>query len=520
LPPASGFQFIIRSRGGWAPGNGRMNIVISKGSARLLRALVLSTVAGVALTGPAQSQSRSQSVPQITQAEAQQGAQANIQILEEFGGAMTGPQAQYVETVGKNIAVQSGLGNARDSFTVALLNSSVNNAFAIPGGYIYTTRQLVALMNNEAELAGVLGHEVAHVAARHAQRRQQTAQRNTILGALGSILSGVLLGNRQIGQAISQGIQQGSQLLTLKFSRSQELEADKLGQQYLVRAGYDPHAMATVLSSLALQNSLDSRLQGRGAAQIPAWASTHPDPASRVSTANRNAGNATGLLNRDTFLTRIDGLIYGDDPKQGVIEGRQFIHPELQLSFAAPNGFYMVNGTRAVSINGQSGQAQLTLAPYSGRLEDYVYSVFQRIGGQNAQLRPSAVQRTTVNGLPAAYATARANTGRGQVDVTVFAYEFARDRAYHFQAITAAGRSGVFNSMFGSMRRITASEASRVVPRRIDVVTVGPRDTVQSLASRMAYSDAQLDRFRVLNGLRGNETVRPGQKVKLVVYAR
>lgn len=489
---------------------------------RALRAILLTTLAAGALSAcatTADAQTRSSAPQQISQAEAQQGARANQQIIQEFGGAMTGPQAAYVETVGKNIAVQSGLGNARASFNVALLNSAVNNAFAIPGGYIYTTRQLVALMNNEAELAGVLGHEVAHVAARHAQRRQQTAQRNSILGAIGSVLSGVLLGNSGIGQAISQGLQQGSQLLTLRFSRSQELEADRLGQQYLVRAGYDPHAMATVLESLALQNNLDARLQGRSAS-VPEWASTHPDPAGRVNTANRNAGSRTGLLNRDTFLTRIDGLLYGDDPKQGVIEGQQFVHPDLRLAFTAPNGFYMVNGTQSVSVNGQSGQAQLTLAPYNGSLENYVYSAFRQIGGQNSQLRPTAVQRTTVNGIPAAYATARANTNNGQVDVTIFAYEFANNQAYHFQAITAAGRAGVFNSMFASMRRISSAEAGRIVPRRIDVVTVGAGDTIQSLAGRMAYSNGQLERFRVLNGLAANETVRAGQKVKLVVYAR
>jgi predicted Zn-dependent protease len=122
----------------------------------------------------------------ITPAEAKQGAEYHPQLLAEFGGAMSGPQATYVEQVGKNIAVQSGLGNARESFTVSLLNSPVNNAFAIPGGYIYTTRQLVTLMNNEAELAAVLGHEVGHVAARHSQRRQQAAQKNTLLG-LGGI---------------------------------------------------------------------------------------------------------------------------------------------------------------------------------------------------------------------------------------------------------------------------------------------------------------------------------------------
>ena len=465
------------------------------------------------------AQTRPLAAQQISPSDAQQGAEANVQILQEFGGAMSGPQASYVETIGKNIAVQSGLGNARDAFHVALLNSSVNNAFAIPGGYIYTTRQLVTLMNNEAELAGVLGHEVGHVAARHSQRRQQTAQRNSILGALGSILSGVLLGNSQIGQAVTQGIQQGTQLLTLKFSRSQELEADQLGQQYLARAGYDPHAMATVLASLALQNNLDAQIQGRSAS-VPEWASTHPDPASRVSAANQRAGRTSGLTNRDTFLTRIDGLVYGDDPRQGVIEGRQFIHPQLQLAFTAPNGYYMVNGTQAVSINGQSGQAQMTTAPYNGNLQSYIASVFQQIGGQNSQMRVSDVQRTTVNGIPAAYATARANSNKGQVDVTVFAYEFARDQAYHFQAITPVGQAGVFNGMFGSMRRITSAEAGRIIPRVIQVVTVGPRDTVGSLASRMAYTSGQVDRFRVLNGLSSTGTVRAGQKAKLVVYAR
>jgi predicted Zn-dependent protease len=439
--------------------------------------------------------------------------------LQEFGGAMTGSQAQYVEQVGKNIAVQSSLSNARDAFTVSLLNSSVNNAFAIPGGYVYTTRQLVGLMNNEAELAGVLGHEVGHVAARHSQRRQKAATKNSIIGALGSILAGAVLGNSQIGQAITSGIQQGSQLLTLKFSRSQEIEADGLGIQYLKRAGYDPHAMATVLQSLAMQNALDASLQGRSNATVPEWASTHPDPAGRVQGALRTAGSVTGVTNRDTFLTRIDGLVYGDDPAQGVIEGNQFIHPNYRLAFAAPSGFYMVNGTQAVSIKGQSGQGQLTTAPYSGNLESYVRQAFASLS-QSQQIAPQELQRTTVNGLPAMYGTARVNSGNGQVDVVVFAYEFSNSQAFHFVTISQAGRSSVFSPMFNSMRRISANEAAQVIPRVIDVVTVGPRDTVQSLAARMAYTDAQEQRFRVLNGLTSAQTVTPGQKVKLVVRAR
>lgn len=485
-----------------------------------MRALFLTTTAAaLIISGCSTTADAATRTAAITQAEAQQGAQQHPQLLQEFGGAMNGPQAQYVEQVGKNIAVQSSLSNARDAFTVSLLNSSVNNAFAIPGGYVYTTRQLVGLMNNEAELAGVLGHEVGHVAARHSQRRQNAATKNSILGALGSILAGAVLGNSQIGQAITSGIQQGSQLLTLKFSRSQEVEADNLGIQYLRRAGYDARAMGTVLQSLAMQNALDASLQGRNNATVPEWASTHPDPASRVQNALRTAGTASGVTNRDTFLARIDGLTYGDDPAQGVIEGNRFIHPNYRLTFSAPSGFYMVNGTQAVSIQGQSGQAQLTTAPYNGNLETYVRQAFASLS-QNQQVAPQTLQRTTVNGLPAVYGLARVNSGRSQVDVAVFAYEFANNQAFHFVSISPAGRSSTFTPMFNSMRRISANEAAQVIPRVIDVVTVGTRDTVQSLAARMAYTDAQEQRFRVLNGLTANQTVAPGQKVKLVVRGR
>ncbi len=486
----------------------------TKSLASASTAVLALALGGCAMGGPIPDASAP-----ITQSEAQIGAEAHPQLLAEFGGAMTGPQAQYVEQVGKTIAVQSGLGNARDSFTVSLVNSPVNNAFAIPGGYVYTTRQLVTLMNNEAELAGVLGHEVAHVALRHSQRRQQTAQQNQLLGVGAAILSSVLLGSNPLGQQLGQAALQGSQMLTLKFSRSQELEADEMGIQYLNSAGYDPRAMATVLASLAAQNALDARLQGRDDARLPEWASTHPDPASRVQTALAKAQGGTGVTNRDTFLTRIDGLTYGDDPAQGLVEGNQFIHPELMLAFRAPQGFYMVNGTRAVTINGQSGKAQFTLAPYNGNLQTYVNSVFAGLSEQQ-QIRPSNIQTTTVNGLPAAYGTARVPQGNSAVDVTVFAYEFSNDRAYHFLAITQAGQAGTFNSMFSSMRRISQQEADNVIPRKIDVVTVGSGDTVASLAGRMAYPNAQEERFRVLNGLQSGEGVRAGQKVKIVVRGR
>jgi predicted Zn-dependent protease len=466
-----------------------------------------------------------QTATSISPADRKQGDEAHPQLLQEFGGAYNGPQTSYVNRVGQNIAVQSGLSRSPSDFTVTLLNSPVNNAFAIPGGYVYVTRQLMALMNDEAELAGVLGHEVGHVAARHSKKRQSAATRNSILGVLGAVLgsaigdSGGLLGG--LGGLLQNNAMKVAQLATLGFSRSQELEADQLGVQYLRSAGYDPMALSTMLASLANQTSLDARLSGGDARSLPEWASTHPDPASRVRNAEAlasRAGGAGGNRNAAAFLASLDGVLYGDDPAQGVVEGREFLHPDLRLRFSVPSGYGMQNGTAAVSISGNGGQAQFSTAPYSGDMNAYIASVFRAVAG-NTAISPGTIQRTTVNGIPAYYSTARVNSQSGQVDVTVFAYEFSRSQAFHFVTLTQAGRGSVFNSMFNSVRRLSTAEAAAIRPRRVDVVTVSRGDTVASLARRMAYSNYQTERFQVLNRLNASSRVTPGQKVKIVVYA-
>lgn len=499
-------------------------------------AVLALTVSGVALSGCATTAEaktknttktpKSTAPKPITAKEKQQGAEAHPQLLEEFGGAYAGTQATYVTRVGQKIAVQSGLSNAQSDFTVTLLNSPVNNAFAIPGGYIYVTRQLLGLMNNEAELAGVLGHEVGHVAARHSKARQSAATRNTILGVLGTVLGGAIGGSGGLGGVLGGLLQENSlkvaQLATLGFSRSQELESDQLGVKYLASAGYDPMALSTMLASLARQNTLDARIAGQDARSIPEWASTHPDPASRVVNARKLAAATTkvgGELGTVAFMNALDGTMYDDDPKQGVVDGRTFTHPDMRLYFAVPTGYGMMNGTRAVTVSGQGGQAQFSMAQYDGNLSNYVGSVFQALGGQQTQINYGQVRQTTVNGLPAAYAIATvAQQGGQSVDVVVFAYEFARDRAYHFIGITPQGRSNTFDSMYNSVRRISDSEAAAVKPRFVRVHTVRSGDTVQSLANRMDYSAHQLDRFLSLNALDANSTLQPGQRVKIVTY--
>jgi predicted Zn-dependent protease len=477
-------------------------------------------LAAAACTTSTTAQQPGVAAPQsISARDKAEGAKAHPQLLEEFGGLYEGPQSAYVTRVGRGVAAQSGLAAAPNEFTISLLNSPVNNAFAIPGGYVYVTRQLMVLMNNEAELASVLGHEVGHIAARHSQKRNAKASRAGLGAILATVLGGVLLGDNgaRLGQQLGSAL---AQRYVLSYSRAQEYEADDLGITYLARSGYEPLAASTMLASLASQTALDARRDGRNDKALPEWASTHPDPASRVVRARQKASQMVPQgrqTNREAFLQMLDGIIYDDDPQQGIVEGRSFQHPGLRLAFTAPPGYVMSNGSKAVSINGAGGQAQFSAGPYQGDLDAYLGRVFRSVGGQT-QLAYSAPRRTVVNGLPTSYAIARANTSSGPVDVTVFAYEFGPTQAYHLVAITRAG-AAPFEGLFQSVRRLSAEEAGNIRPRRIAITTVKAGDTVASLATKMAYTDYQIERFRVLNGLAEAEGLRPGQKVKLVTFA-
>jgi predicted Zn-dependent protease len=443
--------------------------------------------------------------------------QQHAALVEEFGGAETGARAAYVQSVGQRVAAQSGLANPGQAFRFTTLNSAVENAFAVPGGYIYITRQLMTIMNDESELAFALGHEAGHVAANHAQQRQRVAQRNSIFGVLGAVV-GSVFGSSAIGNLLSQG----AQLRTLSFSRAQEYESDTLANRYLIAAGYDPAGGPGILAALTRSAALEARVQGRETRSTPEWASTHPLSENRVRQALVNAQQSgrmnTGVRNRDQFLAQVDGTYVDDDPAQGVIDDLYFRHPDLRLQFAIPAGFQMQNGTREVSISGSSGQAQFGGGTFRGPLESYAAGVIQQLAGRQ-QIAIPQPQRTTINGMPAAITATRAQSGSSVVDVSVVAYQWDADTVYHFVMITRGGAGiGPFRSMVSSLRRLTPGEAAAIRPKVVDVVTVRAGDTVQSLASRMAYRNYQLDRFLSLNGLAANSRLTPGQRVKLVVF--
>ena len=478
------------------------------------KTILLLAVSATALAPIAVS---AQAVRYLDPREVAKAQQEHAQLVAELGGAETGPRGAYVDSIGRKVSAFSGVTNPGQVFHFTTLNSAVENAFAVPGGYVYITRQLMGLMDDESQLAFALAHETGHIAANHARQREQVARRNSVLGVFGAII-GSVLGSSGIGNLLSQG----AKLRTLSFSRDQEYQADTLGLRYIMAAGYDPAGGPGILAALTRSTALQARVQGRTNRQTPEWASTHPNSAARVQ-RSLNAARATGRLgtgirNRDQFLAHLNGLYVDDDPAQGVIEGRYFTHPDLRIQFAVPVGYLMQNSTTDVTISGSAGEAQFRGGGYKGDLDSYIYRVIQELA--DGQRIPMATpQRTMINGIPAAYTTARAQTSSGMMDVSVMAYQWDRDTVYHFVMITPGGYGmSPFASMVNSLRRISASEAAAIRPKVIQIATVRAGDTVQSLANRMAYRDFQLDRFLSLNGLTAATRLTPGQNVKLVVY--
>jgi predicted Zn-dependent protease len=476
------------------------------------RSVLLFCAAALAIT-PAAAQ-RAHYLDPRDVAEAQK---ENAQIVEELGGAETGPRAAYVESVGRRVGAYSGVANAGQALHFTTLNSAVENAFSVPGGYVYITRQLMGIMGDESQLAFALGHEVGHIAANHAHQREEYAAQNP-LGVLGRIL-GAVFGDRFMGSIL----QVRAKLQQLSFSREQEYEADTLGLRYMIAAGYDPAGAAQLLSALSRTTALEARVQGRTNRQTPEWASTHPLSENRMQRALQEARATgrlgTGLHNRDVFLNQLEGVYVDDDPAQGVIDGPVFTHPDLRIQFRVPTGYLMSNGTFAVTVSGSAGKAQFSGGRYNGSLDNYILRVFEQLTRGQVELAIPQPRRTTINGMPAAYTTAHVRTDSGLIDVSVMAYQWDPQHIYHFVMLTQGGTGiGPFTPMVNSLRRITQAEAAAIRPRIIHVVTVKPGDTLQSLASRMAYRDFKLDRFLVMNGLTANSRLAPGQRVKLVIY--
>lgn len=495
----------------------------------LARILVLSAVGASALAGCAQTVNPATGQREVTalsrEDEQRIGDQEHPKILKAFGGVYDDPKVTgYVAQIGGRLAANSELPNARWTFTV--LDSPVVNAFALPGGYVYVTRGLIALANDEAELAGVVGHEIGHVTGRHTAQRVTRAQQANIFGVLASI------GAAAAGidpSLVGQAAQVAGQGYVANYSRSQELEADQLGIRYLSRTGYDPYAQADFLGHLQEQSALSAKIAGRAydATRVDFFAS-HPASAPRkreaIAAAERSGVpiNSGAPRRQREFQRAVDGMVYGDSREQGFVRGRTFSHPELRLTFTVPEGFRVVNAAEAVSAKGPNN-SQIVFdggKDPGGSMTDYITQRWVPALAKEARVgRLQGLQSINVNGLPAATAVLPVALKSGSGEARLVAINDG-DRVYRFTALYPANQARALSEplrrMTFSFRKLSRSEANRLQPLRVRFVTVRSGDTVSRVAQRMAFDDLREERFRVLNGLQPGEGLRVGQRVKIV----
>jgi predicted Zn-dependent protease len=452
----------------------------------------------------------------ITADERKLGAEQHPLLLAEFGGAYQAPEAAYVKSLGNKLAAEAGL-DGQCTFT--LVNSDVVNAFAVPGCYIYVTRGLMGIVNSEAELASVLGHEVGHIVGLHGRMQQK----RSLWRGLGVLAVQVLTGSDRLTRIAGEA----ATYFTLRYSRKQEYQADDLGLGYLRAAGYDPYAASDMLDALARQEQYQSLSRSRDEARsIPEWARTHPLTENRVQRA-RDAAAKTGAGPDDIpeyeapFLREVDGLLYGDDPAQGFVLGRRFAHPVMRIGFEAPQGFTLTNSPQAILIEGPDGvrgEFGGGTMP-AGGLPPYVEALVAQLLKDTPATAGQGVQ-TRINGVSALIVPFQIETREGAVSLTVAAYAGANGGAFHFAMISnpAAGPAAGIDTLFRSFHVLTPEEVAGLRPRRIQVVAAGPQDSYQSLAARMA-SDHPLEHLLMLNARKQGDPLRPGQPVKIVTYA-
>jgi predicted Zn-dependent protease len=479
--------------------------------ARLLAVLLLAALlalTGACTTAPATGEKIFTGGLSLEQGK-KLGAEQHPKLLKRFGGAYDDPEmAEYVSSVGRLLARTSELPELGWTFTV--LDSPIVNAFALPGGYVYVSRGLVVLAENEAQLASVLAHEIGHVTARHSAERYGSQQ----LAGVATILSGVLLG--RTGAQASAAL---SQVAIASYSRDQELEADTLGIRYLQRAGYDPDASAAFLKKLQRQSALVAKLAGRpGDGDDFSLLQTHPRTVQRVREARVRAGGGRvrdPMTAREIYLEKIDGMIYGHSPRQGFVRGRDFLHPELRLAFQVPRGYRIRNGTTSVLARGPDG-GLLVFDRAPADASDDPARYLARQWGKGVRLQ--GLTRLELDGMPAATAAARARVGGGVRTVRLAAIRHAPGTTYRFLFVPE-GRGppdAAARATLESFRKLSRAEAADLEPRRLRLHTVRAGESVEGLARRLPYDDLRLERFRVLNALDANVRLAPGRVVKLV----
>ncbi|MDT3684774.1 MAG: M48 family metalloprotease [Pseudorhodoplanes sp.] len=428
-------------------------------------------------------------------------------ILAAYGGAYEAPQLEAdINQVVEKLVASSERPDLH--YRITILNSPTINAFALPTGQLYITRGLLALANDRSELASVLSHEMAHVIARHAAIREDQVRQ----AALVNQVSNEILSDPQKGAlALAK-----SKIALATFSRAQEFEADGIGVGISSRAGYDPYGATRFLTSMGRNAELRAAMSKIDPRSIE-FLSSHPATPERVTNATLNARQfvapGPGVRDREPYLKLLNGLVYGEDPSEGYVRGRKFLHPKLGFTFTAPEGFVLDNTPQAVFGVKDSGEQAVRLdvvrIPAEQKLTDYLQS------GWMDNIDTASIEELTINGFKAASATAKGEPWSFRLYAIRFGSEVYRFIFAAKEASPELDRS--FRETVNTFRRMSLAEIKSARPLRLKIVTVRPNDTVEKLAARMPAHERQVERFRVLNGLDARDKVKPGDLVKLVV---
>jgi predicted Zn-dependent protease len=476
---------------------------IKRRSRWLLAMLLWSSVAAGCARNPVTGQQELSFVSESQ--EIAMGQQAAQDVASSIGLVQDEALQNYVQEVGLTLAKSSERPNLPWTFRV--VDDPTPNAFALPGGFIFVTRGMMDVMDSEAELASVIGHEIGHVTAKHSVNQISRAQVAQLGLGLGMIFSKEL---RKYGDLANTGLQ----LLFLKYGRDDERQADDLGFRYAYSNGYDVREMVDVFETL-------QRLGASQESSIPAWLSTHPDPGERVQTAEARVAALSGGLDtlkvdHAQYLARIDGLVYGENPRNGYFDNGMFIHPDLRFKFQLPQGWQAQNTTQAVvavSPN-QDAAIQLTLAQGSSPAQAAQTFLSQQ------GIAPGQSSRETVNGIPAVASTFQAQTDQGVLQGLVAFFDF-NGQVFQIMSYAPAERytayDNVFRQSLGSFSTLTDQRALSIQPNRIDIVQSPGNVTLAQLAAQHG-SKVTGEELALINESPSVDAAVPrGQQVKVVV---
>ncbi|MGQ9647389.1 MAG: M48 family metalloprotease [Thermodesulfobacteriota bacterium] len=434
------------------------------------------------------------------------GQETDVQVVREHGIYEDPPLTAYLKGICQRLGKASHRPNLTYHFKI--LDASVVNAFAVPGGYVYFTRGILAMLNNEAELAGVMGHEIGHITARHSAKQYSRAQLAQIGLGMGSLLidSSVLSGLAQLGVG----------MLFLRFSRDNEREADDLGVEYASRGGYDATAMANFFETLERMNP------GADRSGLPGWFSTHPSPVNRVRAVRARALewqkklNQKDLkINQEAYLRRIDGLVYGDDPRQGYVADNIFYHTGLRFQFPVPSGWKLNNTHTQVQIWSENQDALIVFVVTSGTSPREAAQKF--VAETKARVIQSEALR--VNSLPSYRLHAQVQSQRGVYQLLSYFIEKEK-HIFVFHGLTPRDRFQNYRPLFDHTMRqfkdLTDPKRIHVEPDRIRIRQVRTAGTLENEFRLLGIPNEKMKSLALLNGRDLNQMVPANSLIKVV----